>query len=72
MLYAMFGRGRKSYKAAVAAIACGGGFAVAMDLAGFVFLSMPAILWGMVLSGIVLFIGTKLDKNAPCTNLFRA
>ena len=42
-----------------------------MDLANFVFLSMPAILWGMVISGIVLFIGTKLDKNAPCTNLFR-
>lgn len=70
ILYAMFGRGKKSYIGAVAGILCGGGFAVIMDTVGFTFLSMPAILWGMVISGVVFFAVSKLDKDAKDICLF--
>lgn len=70
LLYAMFGKGKKSYKAAVIAIFCGGGFAVVMDTFNFSFMNMPAILWGIVICGILFFTISKLDKNAKNICLF--
>ena len=59
MLYGIFGKGKKSYTAALVAMIGGGMLAVVLDMNNFVFLGLPAIAYGILLSA-VLFFGISL------------
>ena len=59
MLYGIFGKGKKSYTAALVAMIDGGVLAVVLDMNNFVFLGLPAIAYGILLSA-VLFFGISL------------
>ena len=59
MLYGIFGKGKKSYTAALVAMIGGGVLAVVLDMNNFVFLGLPASAYGILLSA-VLFFGISL------------
>ncbi|NLY20095.1 MAG: sodium:solute symporter family protein [Tissierellia bacterium] len=64
MLYGIFFNKKKSYKAALIAMLCGGTLALVLDMKGFVFLGLPAIVYGVILSAILLFAITPFAKDA--------
>ena len=63
MLYGLFSKKKKSNAAALAAIICGGGFAVICELMGFVWFNLPPIVYGIALSAVLLFVITPFAKD---------
>ena len=64
MLYGIFSGKKKSYLAALIAIVCGGGFAVVCELKKLVWFNLPPIVYGIVISGIIMAVITPFAPDA--------
>lgn len=71
MMYGLFSKKKKSYIAAMVAIVGGGLFAVISELCGFSLFELPAIVYGIAISAVLLFIITPFAKDAKEVNIER-
>ena len=69
MLWGIFSKGKKSYTAAMVAIIGGGALALICELNGFVLFNLPAIVYGILLSAVLLFAITPFAKDAKIVNI---
>lgn len=69
MMYGLFSKKKKSYTAAMVAILGGGLFAVISEMYGFVLFDLPAIVYGIVISAVLLFLITPFAKDAKEVNV---
>ncbi len=70
MIYGIFSRkGKKSYTAALAAMICGGAFALVCDWYHIVVFKLPAIVYGILLSAVVMGVMTPFMKDAKIVNV---
>lgn len=69
MMYGLFSKKKKSYTAAMVAILGGGLFAVISEMSGFVLFDLPAIVYGIVISAVLLFLITPFAKDAKEVNV---
>lgn len=63
MLYGIFSKGKKSYTAALVAMIGGGALALILDINEFVFLGLPAIVYGILLSAVLFFAISACAKD---------
>ena len=64
MLYGLFSKRKKSYTAALIAIIIGGSFAVCCEIMGFVWFNLPPIVYGILISALLMLIITPFAKDA--------
>lgn len=64
MLYGIFGKGKKSYTAALVSMIGGGAVALICDINGIVLFGLPAIVYGIVISALLFFVITPFAKDA--------
>ena len=69
MLYGLFSKRKKSYTAALIAIIIGGSFAVCCEIMGFVWFNLPPIVYGILISALLMLIITPFAKDAREINL---
>lgn len=69
MLYGIFSKKKKSYTAALCAMIGGGFLALICDLNGFVLFNLPAIVYGILLSAVLLFVITPFAKDARMVSI---
>jgi SSS family solute:Na+ symporter len=64
MLYGIFSHRKKSYTAAFIAMIGGGAFALISDVMGFKLFNLPAIVYGILISAVLMFAITPFAKDA--------
>lgn len=69
MLYGIFSKKKKSYLAALAAMIGGGVVALVCDIQGIVIFGLPAIVYGILLSAVLLFGVTLFAKDARVVDI---
>lgn len=72
MMYAIFSKKKKSYTAAMTAMLGGGILAVVCELNGFVLFNLPAIVYGILLSAVLLFSITPFARDAKTVDIMKA
>ena len=70
MMYGIFARNaKKSYTAAFIAMICGGVVALVCDINKIVIFKLPAIVYGILVSAVVLFVLTPVMKDARVVDI---
>ena len=69
MLYGIFSKRRKSYTAAIAAIVAGGGLSIIMEVTGTVIYDLPPVVYGIIVSAIVMAVITPFAKDAKFVDI---
>lgn len=69
MLWGIFSKGKKSYTAAMVAIIGGGTLALVCEMNKFVLFNLPAIVYGILFSAVLLFAITPFAKDAKIVNI---